>query len=100
MNRDIWGVFHDGSIVAIAGAVPGTLGIEISYLRGMFAEPGARFVVTLSGCSKFVFGKYDEVPTAVLADIVSEEPEILCVNSTEPLVLDCDGGTLKLEYDR
>ena len=102
MNRDVWGVFHDGYISAIDGTVPGTLKLEItiSYLRGMFPEPGNRFLVTLSGCTKFTYCEYDQQPIATLAAIVSQEPAIVYVNTTEPLVLDCTAGTLALEYDR
>jgi len=101
MNRDIWGVFHDGVVKLIEGTVPGTLKleIEIDYLRRMFPEPGDRFVVMLIGCSKFVYAGYDEPPTEDLSHIQSREPEILYITSEQPVVLDCNEGTLEIEYD-
>ena len=101
MNRDIWGVFHDGVLKLIDGTVPGTLRleIEIGYLRGMFSEPGNRFFVNLFGCSKFIYTRFDERPTENTSYIQDREPEILYVTSEKPLVLDCAIGTLELEYD-
>jgi hypothetical protein len=101
MNRDIWGVFHDGVVKLIEGTVPGTLRleIEIGYLRGMFPEPGDRFFVNLLGCSKFIYTGFDERPTENTSYIQDKEPEILYVTSEEPLVLDCAMGTLEIEYD-
>jgi hypothetical protein len=101
MNRDIWGVFHDGVVKLIEGTVPGTLKleIEIDYLRRMFPEPGDRFVVMLFGCSKFTYADYDEPPTEDIAHIQCREPEILYITSEQPVVLDCAKGTLEFEYD-
>jgi hypothetical protein len=100
MQHDIWGVFHDGSVIRIDGAVPGTLRLEIDiqYLRRMFPEPGDCFIVTLSDCTKFTFTEYDGPPITDHARIQALEPEILYVNELEPLILDCDGGTLELDY--
>jgi hypothetical protein len=101
MKRDIWGVFHDGVIKLIDGSVPGTLRleVEIPYLRGMFPEPGHRFIVSLSRCSKLRFTEYDELPTENPHEIQQREPEILYVLSEQPLVLDCAAGKLEVEYD-
>jgi hypothetical protein len=56
MNRDVSQHFHDGYIDRIDRSAPGVLRLEIQieYLRDMFPEPGTRFVVTLTACSKFV----------------------------------------------
>ena len=65
----------------------------------MFPEPGSRFVVILTKCSKFVYCGYDEQPTDDIAVIQAREPEILYIQSLEPLALDCADGTLELTYD-
>jgi hypothetical protein len=101
MNRDIWQHFHYGYINRIDRIAPGLLRLEIAieYLRDMFPEPGTRFVVTLTACSKFVYCGYDEQPTDDIAEIQAREPEILYINSMDPLVLDCADGTLELAYE-
>ena len=65
MNRDIWGVFHDGVLKHIDGGVPGTLtlDVEIEYLRAMFDEPGISFRIELTGCTKVIYNEYEQVPT-------------------------------------
>ena len=100
MSPSIWGVFHDGEILGIAGAVPGELllTIEIGYLRGMFEGDGTGFEIRLKGCTKLRYSEYDEEPTEDLARIRDREPEILYVTSETPLVLDCVMGSLELEY--
>lgn len=100
MQRDVWEVFHDGTVVRIEGAVPGDLriGLEITYLRRMFDEPGDSFTVELGSCSRFQYTEYDAERTENLPDIESKEPEILSVESVEPLVICCVMGTLELEY--
>ena len=100
MSPSIWGVFHDGEILGIAGAVPGELllTIEIGYLRGMFEGDGTSFEIKLKGCTKLRYSEYDEEPTEDLARIRDREPEILYVTSETPLVIDCVMGSLELAY--
>lgn len=100
MNRDIWGVFHDGEITKITGTVPGDLRVEveIGYLRNLFQEPGNTFFVELRNCSKFEFSEYDEAPSTDLTHIQERKPMVLYVTSQEPLVLDCAMGTLEMDY--
>lgn len=100
MQRDIWGVFHDGFVTRIDGAIPGTLRleIEIGYLRKQFPEPGSRFVIILSNCTRLIFTEYDGPPIADLGRIQALEPEIMYVSQLQPLMLDCNGGTLELDY--
>jgi hypothetical protein len=95
-----WGVFHDGVIQGIEGALPGNLvlTIEIGYLRAMFHGEGSSFRVHLTGCTKMRYCEYDEEPTVDLDRIREREPEILYVTSEQPLVLDCVMGPLELEY--
>jgi hypothetical protein len=64
---DIWNVLHDGTIVAVAGEVPGelTLEIEADYLRRRFADQGRRFVLTLRDCTHLIFKPWDESQRAV-----------------------------------
>jgi hypothetical protein len=100
MNPEIWGVFHDGSLVRIDGAVPGTvsLSIEIGYLRAMFDTPGKRFVVTLEGCTRLRYLPYDGSPFDDPAAIVAAELEIMGIGSAAPVLVDCVTGVLQLEY--
>ncbi len=100
MNPDVWGVFHDGVITRLTGAVPGTLvlRVEIGYLRAMFDGTGTDFQVELGGCSKLRYNEYDEAPSSDLLYIEGRQPEILYVATTDPLVLDCVMGTLEMTY--
>jgi hypothetical protein len=100
INPSAWGVFHDGVIQGIEGALPGNLvlTIEIGYLRAMFEGEGSSFRVHLMGCTKVRYCEYDEEPTVDLDRIREREPEILYVTSEQPLVLDCVMGPLELEY--
>ena len=52
---------HDGSIVGIAGQVPGTVRVEvdIGYLRKRFPDAGKTIVVTLDGCTRFAYRPYE-----------------------------------------
>lgn len=102
MNRDIWGVFHDGEITKITGTVPGDLRVEveIGYLRKLFPEPGHSFVIELRHCTKFEFREYGEAPSMHLAHIQERRPMILYVTSQEPLILDCSMGNLELDYQQ
>lgn len=100
MQRDTWGVFHDGIIAKLEGSVPGdlTIQLEIGYLRTEFEEDGDHFVVHLERCTKFRYCGYDDQPTEDLDEIQSREVDVLYVSSEEPLVLDCSDGVLELEY--
>lgn len=100
MKNDIWGVFHDGYIKRIEGCVPGDvrLEIEIPYLRAMFKEPGERFVVELRACRQLQYTESGRGTISDLSVIESLSPEILYVNSEEPVVIDCVMGTLELQY--
>jgi hypothetical protein len=100
MQRDVWGVFHDGIIAKIDGEVPGDLAIQlqIEYLRNEFDEDGDWFVVELGSCSKFKYSEYEAEPTEDLTEIQAREIDVLYVSSEDPLVLDCSMGILELEY--
>jgi hypothetical protein len=100
MQRDAWGVFHDGIVAKLEGSVPGDLKVqlEIGYLRGEFGEKGDYFVVHLGQCTKFRYCEYDAQPTEDLSEIQDREIDVLYVSSEEPLVLDCSDGVLELEY--
>jgi hypothetical protein len=54
---DIWNVLHDAIIIAIRGALPGDLQMELDcdYLRDRFQNPGDRFVLILRDCSRFAY---------------------------------------------
>ena len=100
MNPDFWGIFHDGHIWKIEGDISRdiTLHISVLYLREMFSGEGAGFKVYLSNCELVEYTEYGEEPTQELNTIAERRPEILYVNSTNPIILDCTMGTLKLRY--
>ncbi|MES2639376.1 MAG: hypothetical protein V4850_07820 [Myxococcota bacterium] len=101
MNPEIWGVFHDGSIEAITGSVPGVveLRIDIEYLRDMFDGGGTHLRVRLGGCSRLEYRQYDAQATSDLGVIAFREPEVLSVYRLEPLVLGWREGELERAYD-
>lgn len=100
MTPGTWGVFHDGTIERIEGAVPGSvlLSLEIPYLRAMFPGEGTSFHIRLDACTKLTYNEYDAPSTSDLNRVKQREPEILYVKSEQPLVLDCVMGTLELAY--
>jgi hypothetical protein len=101
MKRSDWAAFHDATIEAIDGAVPGDvrLTIECQYLRQRFGGQGTRFVLTLKGCTLFAFTPYVGEPCVTLADIQEHQPEILYVEQRADLVLLCTTGEITLSYD-
>lgn len=64
-EREIWNVFHDGSIVRAEGQVGDTVrvSVEIEYLREMFEEPGTSFWVELTPCESLSFKTLDSADT-------------------------------------
>lgn len=100
-NIDLWGVFHDGSVVEVAGSLPSVrMEIEIEYLRNMFPVKGKAFIATLVGCELIEF--YDWDSDTVIHDISvisSKEPEILNVKEVDGAAhITCATGVLKLKY--
>lgn len=100
MQRDVWGVFHDGILALIEGTVPGnlTIHLQIDYLRRQFDEDGDFFIVELDACTRFRYCEWDAAPTEDLQDIQRREIEVLSVASEDPLVLNSSTGTLELDY--
>jgi hypothetical protein len=105
MNPDTWEVFHDGIISKIEGSMPGDLSIhiEITYLREMFPGEGKGFIVTLKNCSSFEYEEYlvegrVEIPIKDMVIIAQKKPILLYVDCTDPVVIDCAIGTLRIEY--
>ncbi len=98
MSPEAWGAFHDGTLTAIEGRVPGTvaLGVEIGYLRAMFEPAGTGFVLTLIGCTTLRYQPWDEAPIDDPAAIVARAPEISGLGGVDPVVVDCVGGRLEL----
>jgi hypothetical protein len=84
---DIWNVLHDGTIVAVAGEIPGelTLEIEADYLRRRFDERGRRFVLTLRDCTHLIFKPWDESHRAVtrLEDLAALSLWILSADNVD-----------------
>ncbi len=100
-NVDILGVFHDGSIVDIGGALPRiSFRIEIEYLRNMFPSRGDSFLAQLSGCESIEFYNWEnETRTKDLAEIQSEKPEILSIEQKGDIAhIMCSTGELDVLY--
>lgn len=100
MDPESWGIFHDGHIEKIEGRIPGDVRLHVSvlYLRQMFPGNGRGFVVRLQGCTLCEYQEYDEEPIQDLQGIERKEPELLYVQSTVPVTIDCAMGTLRLDY--
>ena len=96
-----WNCFHDGTIEALIGKVPGQVEarVSIDYLRRRFAGPGDSFLLTLCGCEQFTYQPYDEEELTDLSDIAKLEPMVLSVETHEPLVINCVMGRLRLAYE-
>jgi hypothetical protein len=96
----IWNVLHDGVIVAVDGAVPGTLCLDISidYLRKRFADSGESIQVLLNGCTRFAYRQSAEaVFTAELPAIAEQRPEILSASIVDGLCeVECSDGVLEV----
>lgn len=96
----IWNVLHDGSIISIRGAVPGTVQLDVSieYLRERFADPGKFVQVTLKGCTRFAYRDFDEGQfTTDFSAIAAFQPEILSAEVRDRLcVVDCVSGVLEV----
>jgi hypothetical protein len=96
----IWNVLHDGDIIAVRGAVPGTvqLDVAIDYLRERFTDPGETIQVTLTGCTRFAYRDFDDGQfTTDFSTIAAFEPEVLSAELRDGLcVLDCVSGVLEV----
>lgn len=100
-NVDIFGVFHDGSIVEISGAFQNiSFRIEIEYLRNMFPSQGNSFVAQISGCESIEFYNWEtEIRTKDLKEIQLEEPEILSIEQQGDIAhIICSTGELDVLY--
>ena len=100
MDPSLWNLFHDGTVAAAEGSVPGdvALVIECQYLRRMFATPGESFLVRLRGCTVFEYVPYDELPVTEVAAVGELEPELLSAEPGDPLEICCVGGILRVAY--
>lgn len=87
----VWNVLHDGSIVDVAGSVPGevTVTVAIEYLRSLFPGSGDRFLIHLSGCSMCELRRFlaDQTLVGDLTTVAAEEPEILSADFRENTVV-------------
>jgi hypothetical protein len=96
----IWNVLHDGVIVAVDGAVPGGLRLDISidYLRKRFDEPGDSIQVFLVGCTRFSYRQSAEEPsTEDLSVIAAQQPEILSASMIDGACeVECSDGVLEV----
>lgn len=96
-----WGTLHDGVLTAIDPLPDGGLRllVEIRYLREMFDGDGVGFVLELRGVRRLAWKPWDGEWTEDRAAILAEEPELVYVQSTEPLVMDCSAGELLVDHD-
>ena len=96
----IWNVLHDGSIIAVHGAVSGTVRLDVSidYLRERFSDSGKTIQVTLTGCTRFAYRDFEVGEfTTDFSTIAVMEPEVLSAKLHDGLcVLDCAGGVLEV----
>ena len=99
-DPEFWRVFHDGAITKLDGGVPGDveLFVEISYLRTMFPGNGEGFCVRLNECSFIEFSPFDQPVIQSLAAIEEAQPEVLYVQTLEPVTLGCTSGMLSFSY--
>jgi hypothetical protein len=96
----IWNILHDGVIVAVDGALPGDLRIdvEIDYLRKRIPDAGTLIHVLLTGCTRFALREYEksEVLTA-LTEIAAIGPEVVSASMKDGACeVDCTAGTLEV----
>lgn len=101
MNPNSWGIFHDGGLDKIKGEIPGELNLNIGilYLRQMFPGVGSGFIVYLKNYTLLEYTEYSEQPTRDLSLIEKSELELVSVESTNPILLNCVTGTLQLAYE-
>lgn len=96
----IWNGLHDGNIIAVQGAVPGTvrLDVAIDYLRERFPDSGETIQVRLTGCTRFAYRDFNDVEfTTDFPAIAAFEPQVLSAELRGGLcVLDCSGGVLEV----
>lgn len=101
MNPDIWNVFHDGTITALSGEVPGNVHIfiEIRYLRAMLPGNGTGFNMQLGGCTLCEFEEYNKAPSNDFSRIAALESEILSARAVDHILeVTCTLGTLRVAY--
>jgi hypothetical protein len=105
---DIWNVFHDATIVDVAGAIHQNvdLRLECDYLRERFEGSDGYFVLSLVGCSKFEFESSAD-PGEVISDFATIGNLRLWVRSANAMndhlevrcarhALDATGGALRV----
>ena len=80
----VWNVFHDATVVAISGVVPGDLALTLDcdYLRDRIDHPGNHFYITLSECSRFTYRPWSD-DTSFIEDLRVLETRRLWILSAE-----------------
>jgi hypothetical protein len=78
-QRDVFNIFHDGTIVAISSQKNSfTLKIEIEYLAELISPNYNHFFVDLVSCQEIMFFDWDDKKTITdISEISKLEPEIL-----------------------
>lgn len=98
----IWNLFHDGTITAIRGHVPGDLEllVQIAYLRNMVQPPGDAFRIKLTRCDLIELQSWaDDSVVCDLRTIAEVEPQILSGSEQgDRIVVVCNGYELRLRY--
>ena len=99
-DNAIWGYLHDGSLDRIDGTLPGGIKVYISipYLRNAFQPAGEGFVLTLTNCTKFTLESDSGVVIHDIGQIAVDSPELLSIESEEPLLVYTTLGTLAIDY--
>jgi hypothetical protein len=96
----IWNVLHDGVIVAVDGAVSGTLRLDVSidYLLRRFDEPGDCIHVFLVGCTRFAYRRSaEEAFTEDLSVIAAQQLEIINASMIDgSCEIECSDGVLEV----
>jgi hypothetical protein len=102
MDIAIWNLFHDGSIDAVRGDLPGDLELDVSieYLRELIEPAGSGFRIRLRQCDLLELENWaDDSVTSDPEVITAAGPEILSGSeSGDHVVVICNGYELRLRY--
>jgi hypothetical protein len=101
-SYDVWNLLHDGSIVAVQGACPGRLSlqVQIPYLCEVLSAGTAYLWVHLDGCTRAAFTPFEPPERAIeLSALDDVELEVLSATERpDGLAVLCTHGELLLAY--
>lgn len=97
----LFNTLHDGVVVSLAAHGDRvSMGVDASYLRARFAEPGDHFIIELLGCRALSYTPYDEATVTDLRQIVRLEPELVeAQREGEQLVIWGGMGVLRVAHE-